>query len=477
MLRFPVVVDDAFISLRAARNWVTTGWPEYNPGVREWVPTPFAWVALLALVHAVTHLPLPPVAQVLGAAAGLLTVILPVLLLPTSRRVAFFAAVGCAASSAWAAWPLSGMESSFFALLVSASMLFVMRYMDSLRRRDAVISGLLCGLAVATRLDGVWFVPAGLLAVASARRPKDLGWFALAFLAAALPAMLFLQIVFGTVLPNSYYAKVHGFANLASGRAHVLGFARMMRLEVWFPVLLLPLLVPALRRKLLVLCVAVGAWTGWVMVEGGDFMAYHRFLHPIWTLVTLAFALGLVAAEDRLAAWRPALRPTWRWLVLLVAALAAGSWAVPSFRGAELRRYKDFAVEERTRTAIGRWFAGRYPASEWMAVKPAGIIPYYSGMRAVDFFCLVDGKAARTGEWVEGGWIGHQRMNAARIHEIGPKIVILEPRLFPLDELPPPGATDPNHGKTWIVHPDAARYRAVRAEILPGQYLNYFERL
>lgn len=476
MLQFRVVVDDAFISFRAARHWVQNGLPEYNTGIREWVPTPFLWVALLAATHGLTSADVPLSAQIWGGLAGLATIVLPILLLPHARRAAFIAAAGCAASAAWAAWPLSGMETSFFALIVTGYGIFLVRTVQSGLRRDVLFAGLLAGLAIATRLDAVWLLPAGFLTVGSRRRPVLLGWFGATCFAAALPALLVLELLFGTVLPVSYDAKVHGLANLSQGGGYVLGFARMVRLLYWFPLLIVPLFDLRSRRAAVVLLVLLVSWACGVAVEGGDFMPYDRFLHPIWPLATLAFGYGLVALEERLAAWRPALRPSWRGLSVLVAMLACGAWLSPSIRGAWHQRYREAAAVEATRTAIGRWFAGRYPASEWMAVKPAGIIPYYADMQAVDFFCLVDRKAARTGQWVPGGWIGHQRMNAARIHEIGPKIVILEDRLYPLDRLPSPGATDPNHGKSWLVHPGAARYQARQAEVLPRAWLNYFER-
>ena len=97
-------------------------------------------------------------------------------------------------------------------------------------------------------------------------------------------------------------------------------------------------------------------------------------------------------------------------------------------------------------------------------------------MRAVDFFCITDLEAARTGTWVPDAWPGHQRMNPGRIHDLAPRIAILEARLYPLEALPPAGTTDPNHGASWLADPRAARYRPVQAEVVPGLWLNLFVR-
>ena len=159
-----------------------------------------------------------------------------------------------------------------------------------------------------------------------------------------------------------------------------------------------------------------------------------------------------------------------------LAAFVFTAWALPAWRGAERDAYARGARDELAREAIGTWLTGRYPDSEWMAVKPAGIIPYYSRLRAIDFFCITDLTAARTGTWVPDAWPGHQRANPRRIHDVSPRLAILEARLYPLAELPPPGMTDPNHGAGWLADPRAARYEPVRAEVLPGLWLDLFVR-
>src|SRR5262245_14087685 len=109
VFRFKVVVDDSFISFRVARHWFELGIPVYNPGNREWVPTSFLWVALLAGFDRQVSMPLPLLAQVLGGIAGMATVVLLGFGFPSLGAAGALAALWCACSSLWAAWPLSGM--------------------------------------------------------------------------------------------------------------------------------------------------------------------------------------------------------------------------------------------------------------------------------------------------------------------------------------------------------------------------------
>ncbi len=477
MLRFPVLVDDAFISFRVARNWALTGVPEYNPGVREWVPTSFLWVALLAGLGKLLPLTIPTLARVLGGVCGLATIVCLARCLPRLRGAGPLAALLCAASAQWAAWPLSGMETSAFSLGVLAACLATLRVLEDPTARRAAIAGAVCGVATLLRPDGALIAAVALAAlILASRRARRAGWFLAAFAGTVLPMIAYLALVFGTELPVSYYAKVHGLENLDRGRAYLAGAFGAYHLAWLLPLAAAAAALRSSRRASLFLLAAIGAWCALVASEGGDFMPYYRFVDAIWPLLMLILALGLVEGGRLVAARRPAGRAPARAGVAAAALAAAALLALPTFRGADRRRYEASSADEQARAAIGRFLADKLPATDWIAVKPAGIIPYYSGLRAIDFFCIVDGEAARTGQWVPRAWAGHQRMNATRIHDVEPSVVILEARLGRLDSIPSPYATDSNHGRTWLEDPRSARYEATRCEVEPGRWLNLFLR-
>ena len=479
MLQFTTVVDDAFISFRAARHWVEHGVPSYNPGIREWVPTTFLWVGLLAGLKVILPASLPALAQVAGGACGLGVVLVLLFALPgpDNRRANAYATLLCAGSATWAAWPLAGMETALFALAVTGGAVGVIRYLLLPYRRLLVGAGVALGLATLTRPEGGLILAVSILYLVGVRGGRgDLAWFGMVCGLVLLPGVAYLLAVFGSVFPNSYFTKVHGLVNLERGGRYLLEFTGTYRILLFLPLLIVPIWWARWRRVAIYIVVLVVAWCGWVAVTGGDFMPFHRFLHPVWPLFCLGAGLGLSLLQRRLTAWRPATTQLWTLAACTIVALGVFLWARPSFVGGIRDRYATWTAQEGARTAVGKWFAGRYGQSEWMAVKPAGIIPYYSGMNAIDFFCLTDRKAARTGQWIPDALVGHQMMNPGRIHEIAPRVVILEEHLYPYADLPPSGYTDPNHGRAWAEDPRSARYRPARAEIEAGLWLNFFER-
>ncbi len=481
--RFRVVVDDAFISLRVARHWMEHGVPEYNAGIREWVPTSPLWVASLAGAGHVAPAALPVVAQVLGALAGAATLVTLALAAPGAGAAGAIAALLCAGSALWAAWPLSGMETSAFALMVLVCVLCLLRAIEpGAHAREAFRAGLAAGAAIALRPDGALALAVGLgtlaLATGPAGRPGlpprigRMARFVAGWAIVALPVAGYLWATFGTVLPVSYYAKLNGLGNLGHGLAYLGRTALSAQLAFVAPVALVALAHRDLRRPAIVSLAAIAAWAAAIAIEGGDFMAYSRFVAPVWPLVCLVVALGIVGIARALGERVRIARA----VAVAIAALVLAAWATPGWRGPDHDAYTRGARDELAREAIGTWLAGRYPDSEWVAVKPAGIIPFYSRMRAIDLFCITDLEAARTGSWVPDAWPGHQRANPKRVHDVAPRLAILEARLYPLAELPPPGMTDPNHGAGWLADPRAAQYEPARAEVLPGLWLDLFIR-
>jgi len=478
MARFTVVLDDAYIALRVASNWAHFGAPEYNPGVHEWVPTSFLWVGLVAAASK-----LVPggdcvwIARVLGGLCGVATILLLALGLPRWRAAAAAAALLCAGSAIWAAWPLSGMDAALFTLLVAAAAMALLRTLEVRTRGSTVLTGLLFGLLSVARPDGV------VLAVAAAAIAswllRDLKWlsrFGLGYAVTVVPAVGYMLVEFKTLVPVSYYAKVHGLANVQNGLHYVLEAARTYHLAPAIPVIAVALWSRGSRRPAAVALALLVTWIAWVIADGGDFLPYHRFLAPAWPLFALLCGLGLERCVAWLRGWRPGNALLWPAAAALLLLGACVAWTTPSLEGSDRVRYEANAIDEQMREAIGRYFAGKLQPSDWIAVKPAGIIPYYSGAPAVDLFCLTDLKAARGGQWVPAAWVGHQRMNAARIHEVGPRVVILDARLYRREHLPPPGMTDPNHGGGWLSDARASRYSPVQVEVVPDYWLNFFYR-
>jgi len=86
---------------------------------------------------------------------------------------------------------------------------------------------------------------------------------------------------------------------------------------------------------------------------------------------------------------------------------------------------------------VGRTLAGHFPEGDlWIAVGPAGAIPYYSRLPAVDMRGLVDPWVARNG-YVVSTVPGHQRMAPlSYLVRRGVHLVIGHPQVSPADAEP-----------------------------------------
>jgi hypothetical protein len=220
---FAFSMDDAFISLRYARNLVEGHGLVFNAGERVEGYSNFSWTILLALF---LKAGLPPietarwVGVALAAGAALVAARFTRAFEGRWGPAAVGAALLVAASTPLAYWSASGMETALFVLLVTAA---VDRGLaPDVSPRGRRLAPVLFGLAALTRPDGPLFFFAwlGLRALGTAaRRPglrDDRGWSGVGtdlavFLAMIVPYVAWKVSYYGDVLPNTYHAKA-GFS-------------------------------------------------------------------------------------------------------------------------------------------------------------------------------------------------------------------------------------------------------------------------
>lgn len=107
--------------------------------------------------------------------------------------------------------------------LVMAGVYFLFRYRENLRRGELLASAALLGLAVGTKYNAAYFLPAALIALALWRRPaRDFLWFAvvavLAFFVSTPGALFRMRAFLDAVAFDYWYYKVHGHQFLTTGR-------------------------------------------------------------------------------------------------------------------------------------------------------------------------------------------------------------------------------------------------------------------
>lgn len=416
---FDAVCDDAFVSLRHARNLALHGAPVYNLGERvEGYSSPL-WMLLSAgLLRA--GMEGRAALSFLGALGAVALVVCAWHLwnqvVPKKPAHGLLVLGLTAGSAPIAAWSSSGLETPLFAALVSLTVAELCAVSESASRARALSAGIALALATLTRPEGVLL---GVLAfgwlVAQPRTRR----LALPFaLAALVPLAAFELWRFGyyhALLPNTQAAKISAGVRerLSNGLGYAWFTATEMGLALSLP-LLLGLVVPSRSRVLWLARLLTLTFIVYVIWVGGDFLDLFRFFVPVFPLLFVCLVASTLELTERLGA-HPR---TWALIVLLVLpAFGLSQWAL---------RTRSLALSEAKRTAywiepigwtrkyahvwadVGRFVKAHAAPGDTMAAAAAGAAPYYAELPSIDLFGLADAEVARHGH-PNGVRPGHQR--------------------------------------------------------------------
>ncbi len=457
------VQDDAYVSFRYARNLVRGEGLVYNPGERVEGYTNFLWTALAAVPLARGAAdPLPfmhGVSAALWAASFALLLALGIGLWAEGLWAGPLIALPLAFHWSYNLWFVSGMETPLVTFCTIAAVCAVA--LDSTRHRWAPCAASLSGVALMlTRPDGA-VVFAGLVLTvlwldgAYLRRARP---WRTHVLAPALPLLLLFAPYqlwrlwyYGSLLPNTYYAKAAYLPFWGRG-LHFVGFyAWIYRLWPFVPVFIAGAGVvrtPLARRFLCVALVATAATVLYVARLGGDFMEW-RFLTPVSgvfypAIVVAASALGARYAH-RAGGWvAGGLAAGLLTAATIDATPAAQTRSVPDQETIDLlRRYTDSGRFD-WRSA-GHAFDAVLPRDTRVATTSAGIIPYLCDRPTLDLHGLTDATLAREPiDPAMRGRMGHEHwlQDYAAIRARGVDVVLewVDPNPYPRAISTPPEA-------------------------------------
>ncbi|MSP93101.1 MAG: hypothetical protein EXR79_15095 [Myxococcales bacterium] len=436
---FPI--DDAWIHQVYARGIAAGDWFQYNPGEPETGATSPLWAVVLAGVHGLGW-PVVPATKGLGV---VLTAAAAVIGFGLARRLAgplsawlYLLALPALPYVGFAS--VSGTEVPLFVMLQLA----VAQRALAGRWRDA---GLVAGLAVLARPEGLVLLPALAVAAVLAQPPAAVTpgdvttrppaptqrWAALATvamrpvlpaLAVQLPWVAYCVRATGQPLAATFYAKTEALglvpfgqwfkvaaflswqpflgAQLDSAAAAVVGGALGL-LCIGFGIAhlyrsaragLVLLAAPALLFLLgLAARLPLGRLAG--ADEPGSLANFYfaRYLLPAVPLLLLVWAIGvgvLVGHATRLWTARRS-RPAPSVIRMgLVAALIALPVASSAVHARHLHRVfaRDCWEIDRLDGDAGRWIAAHLPADAVLGVNDAGALRYFGGRRTVDLLGL-----------------------------------------------------------------------------------------
>ncbi|MBW2421612.1 MAG: hypothetical protein JRH19_23940 [Deltaproteobacteria bacterium] len=430
-LKVHATSDDAYIYLVYVRNLVEGNGLTFNGTVVEGYSS-VAWMFLLCVLGLlpIPFLSLPQLGLLLGYASGLFALF-----------TTYHLARRCGLEASWALLPVallaatgdfafymsSGLETVFFVALVPLCVGKL--YDDDLSATlRSYAFPLLMTLTILARPEGALLCGLVLLCALISTRslwlPVRCGLVLSATLA---PVFVVRRIHYGYWLPNTYYVKSNpGLASIEQGIDYLdKAFHRYDSIVIVFVLLCAWALwrrvagrgrdepsvgggAGGLVAPLLFICVV---WLLQVTVQGGDNLVGSRVLLPVLpllyvALVLLARRLPLISTAVLTALLCGVL--VWRYL---------GDEALANQTGMLERSSKIYR-------AAGELLRDRYPPDTLVALNPAGIIPYYSGLPTIDMLGLNDVHIAHHGRRDPKTLFGHQMGDGAYVLARKPDIIL-----------------------------------------------------
>jgi hypothetical protein len=397
----PGSYDDAYITYRYARNIARGHGFVYNVGESVLGTTTPLYALLLAALSLVW-----PDIPILSDYVGTLAWALCVPIVYGIGQVGRHEVAGLGAAAFVATSPLFlsalGMETSVYVLL---SLLTIHLYL----KKHPNWAALCAGLAFLTRWDGI-LVVGTLLFAEMLRRKKIPVRVGLVCALMILPWLAYSQVTFGSIFPNSFYAKMGQGWNPTLGGDDLGTFGwglvllgkslYSMRggfLFLVFPILWMVATVSAIRRRAkwwpLVLWTALYT-LGYVAVGVVSFPWYYPPLVPALAILTTEGIDAIARLISARARWKAA-RPVIAVILGVLCLIPNTGWLVKAYR-------RDLPPHNATYTSVGQWLETNTPPDSSVALIEVGIIGFYSDRTVVDTMGLVSpGMVGHLGTWLQ----------------------------------------------------------------------------
>lgn len=420
------IQDDAYISFRYARNLAAGNGMVWNIGDDQPVQgyTNFLWTALMALPIG-WGISIEECIKVLGVAIGLLTIISAYRFatdLFKSKRKALVPALLLSTNYSFLAYCTGGLETQLVALLATTCWYIAFRAVnqkseDNLDRSKGICSqqasilliSFVAGLAFLTRPDSVLIsVPCIAYTITALFRDKDVRYWnilpplTLPFAAILAAKLSFSYFYYGSILPNTFYIKADSFSliNLKLGSLYLMQF---LVFYGFIPIALL-LIYKVLNahhavnpRKIELIYWFLGSTVLltclYSLRVGGDFMEF-RFLVPIMPIFFILLSKLILG-----------LAPEYAVAILIGLPFFSAVnfiFSLPRLYGVEsIRQLNDHIYHPSENwIGIGKSLHSIFPDSPkdvTIGITPAGVIPFYSGLKSIDLLGLNDRHIARDG--------------------------------------------------------------------------------
>ncbi len=457
---FVIFTDDPFISFRYAENLLEGHGLVFNPGERVEGYTNFLWTMLLAAGMSAGFDPVP-LSQWLGLTASLASLVIVAVV---SRRlysgviISAMCGMILISNRDFLRWGTGGLETPLFTLLVLGA---VTVSISASNRRSRWLAGILGAAAGMTRPEGILLVlPMTLLNPGVRKNRRACVDVLTAFAIVYCPYFLWRVVYYRQLCPNTFYAKVAGslIETITQGLVYAGGYLKHVGEIPLIGTLILAWLAMRRRPEFPVM------WTILVfslvsVVEGGDWMPSYRFFVPLQPLIALATGAAIDGlTKGTVIPWGSGhffnrvlalLVPVS--LILTPHLMQPTGFLHPVFRRIAQSARAEKAVSE-SNPGIGRigrslsvrqggeehwidadkalafWLKRTAPENATIALGRIGVIPFYSGLRTIDFFGLTDPAIARGPARSCFSLSGHQKLDVSYILDRRPDYIIFPGR-------------------------------------------------
>lgn len=421
------LVDDTYVSLRYAANWLSHGELAWNLGERVEGFTNLLHLLAGAALGAVGLDLVTAVHVVNGAALALLLGAAwqgARLLAPGDGLARAVGGALLLGAPQLAIWVWGGLEAVAVAALVTLGMVLVLGAVLTRRKPDLprlLLAGMALAAAGATRPDAFLFTAAAALALLAVDgwplRARLLAGMALAVLPTLCAAGLtaWRLSYYGDIVPNTLHAKTAFDIpfRLSGGMRYLL----LSLLQA--PVLLAAGAMVGLARgrlpwPVLLLGGSTALYLLYVLWVGGDYMAGARMLVPVFGLASLLLVERAAALEDETQR---------HWSAVALLAVVTLGVALPP------QRMEPAAHIGRI---VGEHIARAWPKDALVAVNCVGSTPYFAPEhRFVDMLGLNDRTVAKreitTLRLQTQTWPGHAKGDGAYVLSRKPDYIIPGP--------------------------------------------------
>ena len=416
------VCDDAFISFRYAKNFISGHGLVWNVG--EQLPvegyTNFLWVIVISIFIKMGFDPVV-VSKMLNIFFGLCCILLVYLfseiIFKRKKFLNLIAPVILSCCGPFVAWSVEGLETQMFTFFILAGVIAHLYEMQ--QDRIFPISALLFVLASLTRPEGLLIFGITCLHRFSTLYYQKKSFFCRKSFIWFLTFLIIYGIYFywrfdyyGFVFPNTFYAKTGGgIYQIWRGVRYLKSFILFNKWPILISLSLLSLFKQS-RSPIIYLLMLIISFSAYIVSVGGDFFAMFRFFVPMVPPMALLVQEGIIS----LCQWPERItnisfpRKSAITFCSFIAILILAKGLVSSFNEDEWKVYTRHQSLALAHAVLGQWFHQHASPNETVAAMPIGAVSYYSELSTFDRSGITDIHLAHTKmPYMGRGVPGHEK--------------------------------------------------------------------